>query len=477
MKMVYQVEDKPSMMQVMMFALQQILSVVAGTIAVPLIVGHGLKPSAALFGAGAGTIVYILFTKHKSPVFLGSNFSFVKPMLISFAGATSMALGYLGLIIGCVFAGLVYVVLSVIVKLCGTDWINKFMPAAVIGPTVALIGLTLSPEAVRNLLNGGVTAPVTEYSVSVIDGVPTIIENIVNKSVASIWIALLCGLVAFIVSMVASVFGKKNIKLLPFLIGILSGYVLAMILTIIGNVIGKQELELIDFSIYSKYLFENGVSLSTFFNLPDFVFLKAWGGFGELNRSYIITLIVAFVPVAFVGFAEHIADHKNLSNIIERDILSDPGLTHTLLGDGIGSMVGAFFGGASNTTYGESIGCVAMSRNASVITTLVTSIGCMIMSCFTPIVAFMESIPPCVMGGICIGLYGFICVSGFVMIQSLDFNENRNIYVVSVVLVLGVGGLELSIGDVTLTEIAVALIFGIICNLIVEKSEKSDGKP
>lgn len=138
MKMVYQVEDKPPMMQVMMFALQQILSVVAGTIAVPLIVGHGLKPSAALFGAGAGTIVYILFTKRKSPVFLGSNFSFVKPMLISFSGAASMALGYLGLIIGCVFSGLVYVILSIIVKLCGNDWIDRFMPAAVIGPTVAL---------------------------------------------------------------------------------------------------------------------------------------------------------------------------------------------------------------------------------------------------------------------------------------------------------------------------------------------------
>ena len=474
MKMVYQVEDKPRMMQVIMFALQQILSVVAGTIAVPLIVGHGLKPSAALFGAGAGTLVYILFTKHKSPVFLGSNFSFVKPMILSFAGATSMVLGYLGLIIGCVFAGIVYIILSVIVKFCGTDWIDRFMPSAVIGPTVTLIGLTLAPEAVSNLLQGGVKEAVTEYSVSVIDGVPTIIEEIAQKSVASIWIALLCGIVAFAVSMIASVFGRKNIKLLPFLIGILSGYLLAVIFTIIGNIAEIKELRLIDFSIYSKYLFENGISLSTFIDIPDFVFLKAWGGFGELSASYIITLIVAFVPVSLVGFAEHIADHKNLSNIIERDVLKDPGLTRTLLGDGIGSMVGAFFGGSSNTTYGESIGCVALSRNASVITTVATSIGCMILACFTPIVAFMESIPSCIMGGICIGLYGFICVSGFVMIQSLDFNKDKNIYIVSAVLVLGVGGLELSIGDVTLTEIAVALLFGIVCNLLVGRSTEAD---
>ncbi len=469
MKMIYQVEDHPKTMQVIMFALQQILSVVAGTIAVPLIVGHGLKPSAALFGAGAGTLVYILFTKHKSPVFLGSNFSFVKPMLISFAGAASMALGYLGLIIGVIFAGIVYVILSLIVKMCGTDWIDRFMPPAVIGPTVALIGLTLAPEGIKNLIAGGVYEDVIEYSVSVIDGVPTIIENVTSKSIASIWIALLCGLIAFLVSMTASVYGKKNIKLLPFLMGIMFGYICATAFTIIGNVSGIQSLKVIDFSIYSQTMFKNGISLSTFFSLPEFVFLKAFGAFEELNASYIITLIVAFVPVAFVGFAEHIADHKNLSSIIERDILKDPGLSFTLLGDGIGSIVGAVFGGASNTTYGESIGCVALSRNASVITTIFTAIGCMILSCLSPVVAFMSSIPPCVMGGICIGLYGFICVSGFVMIQHLDFNENRNIYIVSAVLVLGVGGLELNIGHVTLTEIALALVFGIICNLIVSK--------
>lgn len=474
MKMEYQVEDRPKAGQVIMFALQQILSVVTATIAVPLVVGHGLKPSAALFGAGAGTLVYILFTKRKSPVFLGSNFSFVKSMILAFSGATSVALGYLGLIIGVIFAGVVYVVLSLLVKLFGTNWIDKIMPPAVIGPTVALIGLTLSPEAIGNILKGGVTETVTEYSVEVIDGIPNIITSEIQKPVASIWIALLCGIIAFAVSMIASAYGKKNIKLLPFLLGIFAGYGVALIFTVIGTVCQMRSLLIIDFDVYVRYLAADGISLSTFINIPDFVFLKAWGGFGELNASYLITLLVAFVPVAFVGFAEHIADHKNLSSIIERDILKDPGLSRTLLGDGIGSIVGAFFGGASNTTYGESIGCVALSRNASTITTAVTAAGCMILSCLTPIVAFMESIPSCVMGGICIGLYGFICVSGFVMIQSLDFNKDKNIYIVSAVLVAGVGGLELTIGNVTLTEIAVALIFGIICNLIVGKAKDSD---
>lgn len=472
MKMIYQVEDKPPKMQVLMFAIQQILTVVAGVIAVPMIVGNNLKPSAALFGAGAGTLVYMIFTKRKSPVFLGSNFSFVKPMVLAFAGGISMALGYLGLIVGASLAALVYVLLSIVVKFCGTKWIDRFMPAAVIGPTVALIGLTLSPVAVSNLVKGGVSETVSEYSVSLANGQPEIVESLVQRPVASLWVALLCGLIAFIVSMIASVYGKKSIKLLPFLIGILVSYFVATIFTVIGMICGIEELLIIDFNVFKDYMFAGGISINTFFTVPEFVFTKALGAFDEMSLKYFLTIFFAFVPVAFVGFAEHIADHKNLSHIIERDLLENPGLSRTLLGDGFGSVVGAFFGGASNTTYGESISCVAFSRNASAVTTAVTSIGCIALSFLTPLVAFMESIPSCIMGGVCIGLYGFICVSGFVMIQSLDFNKNKNIYLVSAVLVVGVGGLELVVGDVNLTEIAVALILGIICNLIVGKSEE-----
>lgn len=474
MKMIYQVEDRPTVGRTIVFALQQILSVVTATISVPLIVGHGLSPSAALFGAGAGTLVYILFTKHKSPVFLGSNFSFLKSMLIAFSGAASMSLGYLGILTGAVLGGLVYIVLSILVRICGTNWIDKLLPPAVIGPTVTLIGLTLSPEAVKDLTRGGVSEKVTEYSVLVVDGTPTIVENLVSKPIASIWIALLCGFVAFIITMVASVYGKKGVKLLPFLIGILSGYFLALVFTVIGEICGIQAFWIIDLSVFPRYLLQNGLSLSTFVSLPDFLFLKAMGGFGEMTPSYFVTILVAFVPVSFVGFAEHIADHKNLSSIIGRDLLTDPGLKRTLLGDGVGSMVGAFFGGSSNTTYGESIGCVALSRNASIFTTVFTSVGCMLMACITPIIAFLESIPPCIMGGVCIAMYGFICVSGFAMIQSLDFNKDKNIYIVSAVLVTGVGGLQLTIGDVTLTEIAVALIFGVICNLITHKAKEEE---
>ena len=168
-----------------------------------------------------------------------------------------------------------------------------------------------------------------------------------------------------------------------------------------------------------------------------------------------------------MGFAEHVADHKYLSMIINNDLLNDPGLDKTLLGDGLGSMIGAFFGGCPNTTYGESIACVAITGNASTITTFYAALGCMLMSFVTPFVAVVNSIPSCVMGGLCIVLYGFIAVSGLKMIKHIDFDDNRNIFVVSVILVIGIGGMTLKFGAVTITEIAAALIFGVVVNLLV----------
>ena len=204
-----------------------------------------------------------------------------------------------------------------------------------------------------------------------------------------------------------------------------------------------------------------------FFSVPDFTFLEAAKGLKEINGHYIATVAVAYIPVAFVVFAEHIADHKNLSSIIEKDLLEDPGLHRTLLGDGVGSMAGAFFGGCPNTTYGESVGCVAITGNASVVTILATAVMCIAISFFGPFVTFLASIPNCVMGGVCITLYGFIAVSGLKMIQEVDLGENRNLFVVAVILICGIGGLTVNFGKVTLTSVACALILGIVTNLIV----------
>ena len=456
MKLIYNVNDKPKFGQLIIFAIQQLLAIMAATLVVPVIIGHGMSPVAALFGAGIGTLVYVLFTAKKSPVFLGSSFAFLGSMAAAFAGGVSMQLGYLGLILGAVFAGLVYVVIAIIVKVAGVKWINKLMPAVVIGPTVAIIGLSLAGNAVGDLQNGGV-------------------KDAAGASVANVLLCIFIGLVTLIVTMVSSVYGKKTAKLIPFIIGILAGYAVAAICTVIGNAAEIDALKVIDFTKFTA-LVEGGVSLKTFFAVPDFTFLTAFKGTGELTGSYIGSIAVAYIPVAFVVFAEHIADHKNISSIIEKDLLEEPGLHRTLLGDGIGSMAGAIFGGCPNTTYGESVGCVAITKNASVATIITATVGAIVISFINPFVAFVNSIPSCVMGGVCMALYGFIAVSGLKMIQKVDLEENRNLFVVSAILIAGIGGLTITLGKVTITSIACALILGIIVNIILGRKKTEDAE-
>ena len=436
MNLIYGINDKPKFGQVIVFAIQQLLAIMAATIAVPAIIGNGMSQTAALFGAGAGTLIYLLFTRFKSPVFLGSSFAFLGSMATAFAGAVSIQVGYVGLIIGAVFAGLVYVVLAIAVKFCGVKWVNKLMPAVVIGPTVAIIGLSLSGNAVGDLMTA--TAGGSPY------------------------VALICGLVTLAVTMVCSVFGKKMLKMIPFIMGILAGYVVSLVFTLIGRATGNAALLVINLDLFSTIQW-----------IPSFTFVEALKGVSDLDGSYIATIAVAYIPVAFVVFAEHIADHKNLSSIIGIDLLENPGLHRTLLGDGVGSIVGAIFGGCPNTTYGESVGCVAISGNASVVTILATAILAILISFFGPFATFLASIPNCVMGGVCISLYGFIAVSGLKMIQNVDLNENRNLFVVSVILIAGVGGMTLSFGKVTITSIACALILGILTNVMLSKKEEN----
>ena len=446
MKLVYDVKDKPKGGQLIIFAFQQLLAILAATIAVPAIVGNGMSQSAALFGAGVGTIVYLLFTKFRSPVFLGSSFAFLGSMFAAFAGAASAEAGFAGILLGAIFAGLVYVVIAIIVKIAGVKWINKLMPAVVIGPTVAIIGLSLAGNAVGDALKFAENA----------DGA----YQMTTKG----WIGLLCAMVTMLVVMLCSVFGKKMTKLIPFIIGILAGYAVATVFTLIGAATGNDTFKIIDFSLFQNMQW-----------LPDFTFIKAFKGLSDVTPTYVATIAVAYIPVAFVVFAEHIADHKNLSSIINHELLEDPGLHRTLLGDGIGSMAGAFFGGCPNTTYGESVGCVAITGNASVLTIVVTAIMAIVASFIAPFVTFLATIPSCVMGGVCITLYGFIAVSGLKMLQKVDLGDNRNLFVVATVLITGIGGMTLKIGQVTLTEIACALILGIIVNLILSMRDAKKG--
>lgn len=452
MKLIYDVNDKPKFGQMIVFAIQQLLAIMTATLVVPVIIGNGMSPAAALFGAGIGTLIYVLCTAKKSPVFLGSSFAFIGSMTAAFAGAVSVQAGYLGIIIGALFAGLVYVVIAIIVKFVGVGWINKLMPAVVIGPTVAIIGLSLAGNAIGDLTTG---------SVKTAEGV----------ALASPLITVLCGVITLIITIICSTYGKKSGKLIPFIYGILGGYAVATIFTVIGNATGVDALKVIDFSPFTN-LVADGVTLKTFLQVPDFTFLTAVKGISEIDGAYISSVAVAYIPVAFVVFAEHIADHKNISSIIEKDLLEEPGLHRTLLGDGIGSIFGAFFGGCPNTTYGESVACVAITRNASVATIITTAVLAILVSFVSPFIAFVNSIPSCVMGGVCMALYGFIAVSGLKMVQGVDLNQNKNLFVVSTILIAGIGGLTLTFGEITITSIACALILGIIVNLICKNAKE-----
>ena len=442
MNLVYGIHDKPKFPQLLIFAFQQVLAILAATIVVPTIVGNGMSQSAALLGAGIGTIVYQLFTKFKSPVFLGSSFAFIGPMSAAFGGAVSASAGFAGLIIGAALAGLVYVVIAIVVKLVGVNWIDKVMPASVIGPTVALIGLSLAGAAIKDVFSYGAK---TDFGTSS--------YFIMNSTT---WASFACAMVTLLVVVIVSTYGKKMAKMIPFIIGILAGYIVATVFTLCG-------VPVVDFSLFKDM---------QIFAVPEFTFLEAMKGVKDLDMSYFTTVLVAYVPVAFVVFAEHLADHKNLSSIIGQDLLKDPGLHRTLLGDGVGSFAGAVFGGCPNTTYGESVGCVAITRNASVITITTAAIMCIVISFFGPFVAFLDSIPGCVMGGVCVTLYGFIAVSGLKMIQKVDLNQNKNLFVTAAILIPGIGGMAMNVGHVYISNIACALILGIVVNAILSKAKE-----
>ncbi len=452
--LIYDVHERPGLNRLIVFAFQQLLAIIAATIAVPAIVGNGMSASAALLGAGVGTLVYQLFTQYRSPAFLGSSFAFIGSMSAAFAGAVSTAQGYLGLLLGAVLAGLVYTAIALVIKFAGVDWINRLMPPAVIGPTVALIGLSLASAAVKDIFSYGAQ---NDSGAFIMTG--------------SAWLSFLCATVTLVTVMLCATCGKRMTKLIPFIIGVLAGYAVALVFTVIGYAAAVDALKVIDLAPF-RALVAQGVGLTTFLSLPDFTFVRAFEGLKDFEWSYLATVAVAYIPVAFVVFAEHIADHKNLSSIIGADLLENPGLHRTLLGDGIGSMAGAFFGGCPNTTYGESVGCIAITRNASVVTITATAILAILVSFASPFVAFLDTIPGCVMGGVSVTLYGYIAVSGLKMIQKVDLEDHAKLFTVSVILITGVGGMAMAIGRVVITSVACALILGVLVNVLLNKFKK-----
>ena len=493
MKLIYDVEDKPKFNKLLVFALQQVLAIMAATIAVPTIIGLPTQIPAAILGAGLGTIVYLLFTKFKSPVIISSSFAFLSSL------GSALAFGYCGIIVGGILAGLVYVVIAIIIHFAGTSWVSKLMPPVIIGPTVALIGLSLAGSAMGDIVKASVgTAVNASYNL----------------------IALLCGLITFITVVICSTQKRfKMGRLIPFIIGIGVGYAFAAFFSIFGYTLDVDYLKIINwaplvnnFKVLGDAAASAGDKVQAFLTYPDFALIEAIkemvNGSTEVGKTYFFEsaagfgeVAIAFIPVALVVFAEHIADHKNLSSIINRDLVEgEPGLKRTLLGDGVGSIVGTVFGICPNTTYGESVGCVAITRNASVSTIFTAAIMCIILSFISPIMSLLETIPSCVMGGVCLTLYGFIAVSGLKMFKDIDLGENKNLFTVSAILIAGIGGLAIKIPyhiagsdvldkagkvvmvagtvdkTITITSIATALILGIITYAVINAVEKRNAK-
>ncbi|MBR3210569.1 MAG: uracil-xanthine permease [Bacilli bacterium] len=424
-KMTYDIEDMPPLGKSIILAFQHLFAMFGATILVPILVNAAagkevLTIPVALVTSGIGTLIYILCTKAKSPVYLGSSFAFIVPIAAAYTKA-----GIGGAMTGIMAVGLLYVIVAIIIRFVGKAWIEKLLPAVVIGPMIMIIGLGLAPNAISQIgLSSG-----TELD----------------------WKVLVVAIISFLVTAFVMTKAKGFFKIIPFLIGIVSGYIVSCI------------LGLVDFK---------PVMDAKFFEIPKFVIPFH-------NYKISIAALITILPVALVTLCEHIGDHTSLSNIIGRDLIKDPGLDRTLLGDGLATFVAGALGGPANTTYGENTSVVGMTKVASV-----KVIG--LAACFAIVIAFLgkftaliSTIPNAVLGGVSLLLYGFIAVNGLkVLIKNqINFEENKNVVVASSMLVIGLGGAAISIisGDMSLTisGMSLAAIVGIILNIII-KSESDE---
>lgn len=445
--LVLDVEQNPKkVVHWILFAVQHILAMFVACITVPLLTG--LPIDATIVAAGIGTLFYIFTTKKKSPVFLSSSFAYISPMISALALGNAVEKNFLAVIIGMAIVGLVYVIIALVIRAVGTDWLDKLLPPIVIGPVIMVIGLGLAGSAINNLANTAVSPD--NYNI----------------------IFIVCGLVAMLVTALSAIYGKNTIKLIPFVMGILAGYGVAAIFTIIGNVADIQLLKVIDFTPVIENFKE--IKFTSFLDVPDFIFLKDFSAF---DISQLPEIILLFAPVSLVTVCEHIGDHKNLSNIIGRDLLKEPGLTRTLIGDGVATAISGAVCGAANTTYGENVAVIGVSKIASVGVIILAAIITIFLGFVRPLMCVVETIPACITGGVSLILYGFIASSGVKMLinNKIDFGKTKNIFVASVILVAGIGGLNITVGSITITSTAVAMILGILLNVILK--DKAADKP
>ena len=415
--LILDVSDVPTPGKWIILALQHVAAMFGATILVPILVNsmtgsEVLTIPVALFTSGCGTIIYIICTKGKSPVYLGSSFAFITPMAVGFASA-----GTGGVLTGIMAVGILYMLVALIIKIVGKNWLEKMLPPIIAGPMIMIIGLGLAPSAVSQM---GLTESVNLKSIIVI-------------------------LVTFLTTAIVALKGKGFLKLIPFILGILSGYVVSML------------FGLVDFT---------QIKNASYLSVPKFVlpFLSY-----KINFGAIITIL----PVALVTIAEHIGDHTVLGEIIGKDLIKDPGLDRTLLGDGLATFVAGSLGGPANTTYGENTSVVGMTKVASVKVIMLAAIFAIIISFLGKLTAIFSTIPSIVLGSISLLLYGFISVNGLLVIvkNKLDFSKTRNVIICASMLVLGLGGAVLKIGSLSITGMSLAAIVGILLNIFLPKED------
>ena len=449
-KLVYDVNEIPSIGRWLVLSLQHVLAMFGATVLVPMFTG--LPIDVTLVSAGIGTLIYILITKGKSPIFLGSSFAYIAPIMsasviglglnnetvqgylsnsikLSDIGLEGRNLNLLAVTSGLVIVGIVYLIVALIIKYLGTNWIEKLLPPIVIGPTIMVIGLSLASTAVGMLTtNGGNTTD---------------------------WKFIVIGLTSLLTAILVANYSKGILKLIPIMAGIFVGYILSLIM-------GITNLD--------------NVTEASWVSLPEFVWLNK-EVYKHFNFNQIIEIIIIMVPVALVTISEHIGDHIVLSSIIGRDLTKAPGLSKTIAGDGLATLTAGLLGGPANTTYGENTGVIGITRVASVWVIGGAAVIAIILGFIGKFTILIGTIPTCVMGGVSMMLFGIIASSGVRVLvnNNVDFSKQRNLIIASVILVSGIGGLSINIGKVSIAGMALSAIIGIILHQILPDKEAGFG--
>jgi uracil-xanthine permease len=496
-KMLIDVKERPKRLGYwMLLSMQHVFAMFGATILVPIITG--LDVGVALFASGLGTLIYVFLTRAKVPVYLGSSFAYIPVISAAIASSGGVASAYVGLMA----VGIVYALVAIVIRFIGSAWLRALLPPIVIGPMIIIIGLSLAPVAIDSSGLGQrddtyysprMTERITHASSDrvdetiyifdgtditryqdgeVIDGVydpgdivaayamdsfsvetdfesiPTFLYRFDGETFHHVpsdgWKISVIALITFISVVLIAVAAKGFLRVIPFIVAMLIGYLASVLFGII------------DLSaVFQGY---------RFFQVPEF----QWIGTYPLNFS----AVLIFLPLAFVTIAEHIGDHVVLGEIVDRDFLANPGLEHTLMGDGVATFVSAMLGGPANTTYGENTGVIAITRVSSVYVIVLAGLLAMVLGFLGYVQAFIASIPWAVIGGMTIVLYGLIAANGVkVLIKDrTDLSDIRNVIIISTMLVLGLGGAMIPLtGETTLTGMSLAMVAGVLLNQLIGK--------